>query len=309
MKKKIPEQNLRTPALIAGITVSGLLAGCSSGVNDTRAWEKSPGTQGYLNLDDVKKAFQKNGSIKEFEDRVNEIFEGDNLIVFRAEEETGGFMLSAYEDLNDSKEIDAKDELLFSIRAINKQAILQGAGINGYYKETWAYTPPEQPIEELAETPEVSETENESRHYRHHSYYPYFWYHNRGWGRYNTSHRRYDSMRNSRDQYRTTSGFTDQVNKNRANESAMSSKYGSNYRSNLTKTPSSNRQSYINTEKRSSGFSDKLASQKSTSAWGTRKSTGGSSAFTTASRPSTSSRSASSSRSYSSSRGSSGFGI
>ncbi len=80
-----------------GAAILGLT---SCGDSDKKKWEKSYGTQGKINLIAVKTAFKKHPDLPGFEKRINEIFEGDNLIIVDAKRVDGGFSMAGFEDLD-----------------------------------------------------------------------------------------------------------------------------------------------------------------------------------------------------------------
>ena len=131
MKKRIRTR----PCLLAvGATTASLIAGC--GGNDQGKWAAAPGTQGHINLDAVKEAFQKNPRYDDFEKRVNEIFEGDRLVIFEAKSVSGGFNYTAKEDLDGDKKMSPADDTLFTLLVANGTATLKGAGVNSYYSQS-----------------------------------------------------------------------------------------------------------------------------------------------------------------------------
>ena len=147
MKKS---DNIKNSYLVAtGIASASLLAGCGDS-REIKQWKAAPGTNGFINLDDVEKAFKKGQKADEFEKRVNEIFEGDSLVVFKSQKTGGsGFVYYAYEDLNKDGKVKtgtltASDDLLFTLTVANSRVTLQGAGVNKYYKSSWAYKPAEE---------------------------------------------------------------------------------------------------------------------------------------------------------------------
>lgn len=286
------KKNTQKYWLAAGIAAASCLTGCDS---DKDNWAKSPGTNGFINLDAVKEAFQKNPEAGNFEGRTNEIFEGDNLVVFSTKELKGsGFIYTAVEDLNKNKKVDASDDTLFSLTIANGRATLQGFGVNKYYKEIWNYTPPKED--------KVKEKEQQTHRHRHYYHGPYFhyWYYSRGWGRYYTPAPAYTRTTTLRNDYRNTSTYKTQVKNNMGFENRMSKKYGSNFRKSVNGT-SSVRKSYVSKTQRSSGFKNSLSTSKS--GWSQRSGSSKSSGFTSSR---TSSRSG---RSYGGHRGSSGFGV
>lgn len=274
--------------LVASLTAASFVTGCNK---DGKKWANSPGTNGFINLDAVKEAFIKNPEAGGFEGKVNEIFEGDNLIIFASTKGNSGFVYKAFEDLNKDKAVDSGDEVLFTLTVANGRATLQGNGANKYYKETWKYTPPKEGEKETQQT----------RHRYHRGPYFYHWYYGRSWRSYHTPAPSYNNTASLRGNYRQTDSFKGQVQNNINYENRMSKKYGSNFTKSVNDT-STIRKNYISRTKSSSGFKSSLKSTSS-SGWSVRpKST--KSSFSSSK---ISSRSSGGSRGGF--RGSSGFGI
>ena len=120
----------------SGVMVAGpVIAGCVPGSTTvTHAdWAVTEGAMGRINMDALQDAFEKAKSIEEFEKRLNEIYEGDNLVLVRAKEEGGKRTIEAFEDLNKDGEMDpASDDLLFTITNENNSNSIQGRGANSY---------------------------------------------------------------------------------------------------------------------------------------------------------------------------------
>jgi hypothetical protein len=263
-------------------------------------WENSHGTQGFINLNDVRDAFRANDSMQEFEIRVNEIFEGDNLVVFEAKEISKGFELKGYEDLDSSKSKTNKDDLLFTLSVKGRTAELKGDGVNGYYKETWIYEPP----------PGSAEKVQDVQHRSSFTSSPFFWFWvlSPGWGGYYTPMGRYNSMYSHRTTYRNSGSYGSQVGRNAKFEGQMGSKYGSSFRSSMSSS-SAQRKSYIRTAPKSPGFKEKVAASKGKTG-AAKKSQFRSSSRKSGSFSGTSNKSSSkssSSKGYGGFRGSSGF--
>ncbi len=120
----------------AGMIVAGpVIAGCSSGSSVSAAeWAATEGAIGRINMDAVKDAFEKSKTIEEFEKRLNEIYEGDRIVLVRAKEEGSVRTIEAFEDLNGDGDMDpAQDDLLFTITNENDSNNLQGHGSNRHY--------------------------------------------------------------------------------------------------------------------------------------------------------------------------------
>jgi hypothetical protein len=287
--------------LVAGLAATSFIAGCDKSADQ---WSNAPGTHGLINLDAVKQAFVKDPNVDQFETRVNEIFEGDNLVMCTSKAVNGGFLLTGAEDLDEDGKTTSKDEVLFTLTVAKGRATLQGNGVNGYYKESWPYNPPKK--EEYTQTPST---------YRHYPHFHY-WYWGRGWGGYYTPFARYDSIFSHRNDYRTGSAYSSQISQNTDFENRMSSKYGSGFRNSVVGGGSPTRKDYINTKKSSPDFKNTLKSNQKSAAWSQRSKSSKSSSFSSAKSPSKSSRGSSYSRSGRSGsrgfrgfRGSSGFGV
>ena len=98
-------------------------------------WATTDGAAGRINLDDVQQAFKDSKSATDFEERVNQIYEGDGLVLVRARQNGSLLTLEGWEDLNNSSGIgDEADDLLFSIvKGTNDEYDMQGYHANGYY--------------------------------------------------------------------------------------------------------------------------------------------------------------------------------
>ena len=134
MATRFGRLGMRTLAgtIVATVPVA---AACSQGPTYDQ-WAATDGAAGKINLDDVQAAFKKSKSATEFERKVNEIYEGDGLVLVRAKQDELGLTLEGWEDLSDpaNYEIDdATDDLLFTIVKKDEQHQMRGYGANGYY--------------------------------------------------------------------------------------------------------------------------------------------------------------------------------
>ena len=139
-------------AILGGGMVAGspLIAACSSipfvGLSAEEeaayeAWMATDRAVGRINLQDVEKAFKESWTLVEswnFEVRVNEIYEGDGIVLFPASQIDSGdgerLTVEAWEDLNANWSInDELDERLFSIVKEQGRYEIQGYHANGYY--------------------------------------------------------------------------------------------------------------------------------------------------------------------------------
>ena len=147
-------------AILAGGMVAGspLIAACSSipfvgGNEEYEAWKATDGASGRINLQDVEMAFKATrnfGAARDFEIRVNRIYEGDGLVMFRAAQTDSvdgeRLTLEGWEDLNASFSVDEEhDERLFSIVKEKDEYEIQGYHANGYYNSRFGLGEPQSP--------------------------------------------------------------------------------------------------------------------------------------------------------------------
>ena len=120
---------------VAGALIAAgpVIAACSSGPSYDE-WAATDGAAGRINLEEVQNAFKDADSVTEFERRVNEIYEGDGLILVRARQDPDALVLEGWEDLSGNFEIDeTTDDKLFDIVEREKQHEMRGYGSNSYY--------------------------------------------------------------------------------------------------------------------------------------------------------------------------------
>ena len=124
----------------AGLAVAAapVAAACSSGPS-YEDWATTDGAAGRINLDEVQTSFKGAKSVTDFENRVNQIYEGDGLVLIRAEQTDTALVLEGWEDLNGNYSIDdGQDERLFSItEKDDKSYDMRGYHANSYYHSTW----------------------------------------------------------------------------------------------------------------------------------------------------------------------------
>ena len=226
-------------AVLAGTMVAAapVMAACDTGPS-YEEWAATDGAAGRINLDEVQQAFKESKDASEFERRVNEIYEGDGIVLIRARQSQAGLDLEAYEDLNGNGRIDEDtDDQLFSIFKDNENRHqMRGYGANGYYHSGFG-------AGNFLFTYLLISSLSPRGYY------------------YATPPASYASMRRDRDNYRASSAYRSQVSRNTTyfnnNRSSFAdSKYGAN------------RQSYLNTQKRTSAF--KTNSRTGVrSSWGT----------------------------------------
>lgn len=199
--------------------------------------------------DHARSGLSGSSNVEDFEKRVNEIFEGDGLVIFKADKVQGGFQYLAYEDLNKDKLISSADDRLFTITVANGTATLKGAGVNSYYSESWPYEPKE---EEIAAAKEEENGGSTGTTHRRHGSSFFMWYALGRWsGGYHTPASSYSAMSAHRASYRGSSAYASQVKTNSAYQTSATKRYGAGFRS-ASSQVSSSRSSRISST-RSSG--------------------------------------------------------
>ncbi len=238
-----PRLKRLSTALFAGSMVAGspLIAAC--GGPSYESWAATDGAAGRINLDDVQQAFKDSKSATEFENRVNEIYEGDGIILIRADQDGDRLVLEGWEDLNGNNKIeDGRDDLLFSIVKNNDQHEMRGHHANSYYHSSFgagnflfgymlatAFMPG-----------------------------PYF---------YHTPVSRGPAIRQGRANYRQSSRYGTQAARNSRYTSRQQGFAGSRYQDS-SRNLSSNRQSYQQTQRSSGAFRSSSAISRSSSGSG-----------------------------------------
>jgi hypothetical protein len=146
-----PSRLRRLGALL--LTAGGAVAvACGGGSSATaedpaQVWTETDAASGRINMDDVHQAYRDaygSGSepfdVKKFEQRVNEIYEGDNLVLITAQQDGDTATITAWEDLNGDQQVaEGTDDKLFTITQEMKDGgsyTTQGHGANGYYTNT-----------------------------------------------------------------------------------------------------------------------------------------------------------------------------
>ncbi len=114
-----------------------VIAGCSSGVSADE-WAATEGAIGRINMDEVEEAFKKSQTVEAFEKRLNEIYEGDGIVLVRAKDEDGKRVIEGYEDLDRDFDLDPeRDDLLFTITNEGGSNNLRGQGANQHYRSSF----------------------------------------------------------------------------------------------------------------------------------------------------------------------------
>ena len=129
-----------TALSLGGIVAAApLIAACGGGEPSYQDWAATDGAAGRINLDDVQQAFKNSQSATDFERRVNEIYEGDGLVLIRARQDGETLTLEGWEDLDSDNTIDdTRDDLLFTIvQNTGGDYEMRGYHSNGYYHSYW----------------------------------------------------------------------------------------------------------------------------------------------------------------------------
>lgn len=228
-------------ALVASGPVVAL--GCETGPSYDQ-WAATDGAAGRINLDEVQEAFKKSKSGSDFEKRVNQIFEGDNLVLVRVKQGDTGTTVEAWENLDGDYVISEGDDLLFTIlEKPDKSHEMRGYGANGYYHQpfgTGSFLLSYMMISAMS------------------PYGGYYYHAPRG-----ATHVR--TLNNQRTSYRRSSEYTNQVSKNSKYFKKQSNFAGSKYKSSGNSL-SSSRRTYQSGKKTSGQFRNSTTGVRSS--WG-----------------------------------------
>ena len=239
-------------AMLAGtMVVAGpAAAACAPGPTFDE-WAATDGAAGRINLDQVQEAFKKSKSPTEFERRVNEIYEGDGLVLIRSSQDGDTLVLEGFEDLDGNGAIDeTADDVLFSIVKEHDDHELRGHGANGYYRSSFG------PGNFLFTYLLISSLTG-----------PRY---------YSTPRSRVDTIRADRTNYRGSSAYGTQVSNNTRYFDKQKSFHGSRYDS-ADRNRSQARTSYMASNKSSSAFRNSTTGVRSR--WGASSASGGSGGF------------------------------
>ena len=193
-------------------------------------WAATDGAAGRINLDDVQEAFKDSKSATDFERRVNEIYEGDGLVLIRARQDGQTLTLEGWEDLNGDTTInESDDDQLFSIvKGTNGEYDLNGYHGNGYYHSHFG-------AGDFLFTYLLISSLSGPRYY------------------YSTPTTRGAEMRSQRTSYRNSSAYSGQAQRNASYNSRQASFAGSRYQQSRGNV-SSNRSSYQSAQRSSGAF-------------------------------------------------------
>ena len=228
-------------AMLAGtMVVAGpVAAACAPGPTFDE-WAATDGAAGRINLDEVQEAFKKSKSPTDFERKVNEIYEGDGLILIRSSDDGDAKLLEGFEDLDGNGTIDeTADDVLFSFVRKGQDNELRGHGANGYYRSSFGGG-------NFLFTYLLLSSLSGPRYY-------------------NTPRSRAGTIRANRTSYRGSSGYRTQVSKNsnyfKKQKSFNSSRYNS-----ASRNLSGSRSSYLASNKSSGAFKNSTTGVRSR--WG-----------------------------------------
>jgi len=225
-------------------------------------WAETSGQAGQINLEAVEEAMKKSSDVSEFEKRVNEIYQGEEMVLIEVKNEGTEQLVSGYSDLNNNDAIDYdSDEKLFTFRRWyegnkpNPNYSMRGYGVNSYYYRPYPYG-----SSMLTTYLLVSAL-------RRPMYMTPV---------YHTTVIQRQATRTYRSNYRKTPSYRNQVDSNRRHQSRMSSKHGTTYRK---ASPSASRQRWatrkgvnLNKATKTSQSAGRRSSSGSKSSWSSRSS-------------------------------------
>ena len=243
---------LGTAISLGGLVAAAPLIAACGGEPTYDDWAATDGAAGRINLDDVQQAFKDSKSATDFEDRVNEIYEGDGLVLIRAKQDGNALTMEGWEDLDGNSDIDdTTDDLLFSIvKGTNDEYDMQGYHGNGYYRSHFG-------AGDFLFTYMLISAISPRGYY------------------YSTPVSRGGTIRNQRTTYRQSQGYNRQVQRNGAYNTKQSSFAGSRYQQSKSNV-SSNRTTYQQTQRTSGAFQTSNSVRRgSTGSFRSSRSSGG----------------------------------
>ena len=130
-------------ALAAAVTAAPAYGACdmkqTSAASESgyEQWSNTDAAVGRINMHDVQQAFRDSPDVAAFERRVNEVYEGDWLVLVRTSVDQDRVFLEGWEDLNGSGEIeDEADDQLFEISGESgREYRIKGRYTNSHYEE------------------------------------------------------------------------------------------------------------------------------------------------------------------------------
>jgi hypothetical protein len=110
----------------SGVIVGGVLVafsgceGCTGRRSTTYQWAETRGRASKIDLEAVERAMRESKDVTEFEQKVNQIYEGDELVLIEVKNISRDLQeVSGYADINDNAQIDDGDEKLFTFSRRN----------------------------------------------------------------------------------------------------------------------------------------------------------------------------------------------
>ncbi len=250
--------SITATSIIAGGSLF-LISSCSRSEDQ---WAETEGKAGYINLEAVEEAMKKSENVSDFEKRVNEIYQGDEVILIEVKNEDNGEQLvSGYADLNENGKIDYdEDEKLFTFRRWyeegNQRGEMRGYGVNSYY-----YHPYPAGMNFLTTWLLFSALSRPA--------YMVPVYH--------TTIADVGTIKEHRATYRSTPSYREQVRANRDFHTRMSTTYGTTFRQ---ASPSANRQRWATRKGINLSRATRISSRGfGRSSWGSSRSWGSKSSF------------------------------
>ncbi|MDJ0801754.1 MAG: hypothetical protein QNI97_02690 [Desulfobacterales bacterium] len=235
-KKAGPGKTITVFASVGTLVAAGTI-GCGGKASGQQDYMVTDIATDRINLDAVKDALETSRDLTEFENRVNEIYEGDNLVLIRVEGKEAQIIISGFEDLNQSDAIEeAKDEKLFSITVKEEKYEVYGHSTNDYYYYGGDYSDYDYDYD--YDDDDDNDNKRAFMHWLMHSRHSAEdrIYHQ-------TNRERAAQMRRDRDRFRSSSAYTAQRSANKAFYNQQKSRHPQAFGS-RTQNPSSQRSTY-----------------------------------------------------------------
>ena len=242
-------------ALGAAVTAAPFQWACETeqtsaeGESRYEQWSNTDAAAGRINMHDVQQAFRDSPDAAAFEKRVNEVYEGDWLVLVRTSVDQDRVFLEGWEDLNGSGEIeDGADDKLFEISGESGgEYHVRGQHVNSHYEERMG------PGNFLLIYALVSTMNPATGYYR-------------------TPPERVDLIYENRRVYRQTRDYRTQLARNQAYRTAYT---GSKYQSTPGARTSLGRRTYQSTMRRSGSFGRSASHAARTAYWSGQSRAGG----------------------------------
>lgn len=243
-----------------GIIAGGSLVSLSACSGRREQWAETSGKAGQINLEAVDEAMQKSKDVSDFEKRVNEIYQGEEMVLIEVKNEGREQLVSGYADLNDNLEIDYDaDDKLFTFRrwyeGDTSRYEMRGYGVNSYYHNVYP------PGTNLLTTYLLVSALTRPMYMA-----PV----------YHTTIVERRAARDYRTNYRKTRSYRSRIDSNRRFQSRMSAKHGTTYKKS---SPNAARQRWATRRGVNLNKATKISRTGSTRSFGSSRSSWGSRAF------------------------------